>query len=64
MTPAQRRRFFAIIGSHWDKEIGEYIAYATMIARYGKASTKALTPNEIDDLFNWLDWATGETQDG
>lgn len=51
---------WAIIGSHWDKDIGEYIIYAFMVARFGKISTKALIQSEIDVLFSWLEEITGE----
>ena len=63
MTPAQRRRFWAIIDAHWNDDLGEYIVYSYLIARFGKDSTKALTQSEIDELFQWLDWATGEQQE-
>lgn len=55
MTPAQRRKFWATITAIWGEDIGEYITYGVMIARYGKASTKSLTQTEIDELLNWLD---------
>lgn len=55
MTTAQRRKLFALVGHLWDKSIGEYIIYAVMIARYGKASTKGLTQSEIDELIVWLE---------
>ena len=60
MTPAQQRRLWAMIGSQWDKGIGEYILYATMIAKWGKCSIKALTHREIDDLFTWLEALGGD----
>lgn len=63
MTSAQRRRMWAIIGSHWDKDIGEYIIYAFMVARFGKISTKSLIQSEIDVLFSWLEEITGESHE-
>lgn len=60
MTAAQRRRLWAIIGSTWDKDIGEYIVYAFMLARFGKNSTKALTQDQIQVLFEWLEAVTGD----
>jgi len=64
VTPAQRRRMWAIIGSHWDKDIGEYILYAFLIVRFGKSSTKALTPSETETMFDWLEEITGEEKSG
>lgn len=64
MTPAQRRRMWAIIGSHWDHDIGEYILYAFLIARFGKSSTKALTTSETETMFDWLEEITGENHIG
>lgn len=60
MTPAQRRYMWAVITAHWGKDTGEYIVYAVMIARYGKASTKALTFSEVEDLLAWIEFSTGE----
>lgn len=55
MTPAQRAKLFATIGDIWDPDIGEYIVYALMIARFGKDSTKLLNQDEIDWLLTWLE---------
>jgi len=63
MSPGQRRWMWATIGSHWDKDIGEYVVYAAMIVMFGKESTKELTPLEVDHLFDWILWATGEAPD-
>jgi len=55
---------WAIIGSHWDHDIGEYILYAFLIARFGKSSTKALTTSETETMFDWLEEITGENHIG